>query len=105
MSAAARLVAVATLMTLLTGCVGLLVGGPRGGDATAAQDARIVRMVSERFAADAMLRGADIAVSATRGTVTLRGTVHSDAARQRAIDLADDVPDVARVVAIELRVR
>jgi hypothetical protein len=89
--------------TFLGGCVALAVGGPRGGTTDA--DARIVRMVTQRFAADDLLRGANVAVSSTRGTVTLRGEVFSEAARQRAIDLATDVPDVARVVAIELRVR
>lgn len=107
MSAVARFVIAVLVGVTLAGCTALLVGGPRDtrGAEQVAVDNRIVSMVSERLARDELTRGADIAVSSTRSVVTLRGTVYGEAARQRAVDLARDVPDVSRVISLELTVR
>lgn len=107
MSAAARVVVLLVAGAMLAGCVSLMVGGPRDGRTSdqVAIDNRITSMVNERLMRDDVVRAHEVAVSTTRRVVTLRGTVYSDAARQRAVDLARDVPDVARVVSVELTVR
>lgn len=107
MNAPARVLAVAIAGAVLAGCVALVVGGPRDGRSSdeIALDSRITRMVNERLLRDDVVRAQDITVSTTRRVVTLRGSVHNEAARQRAVNLASDVPDVTRVVSLGLTVR
>jgi len=58
----------------------------------------LAREVSAVLAADSLLSGEEINVSARRGAVALHGKVSSTAAVDRALQLAADVPGVESVV-------
>ncbi len=60
-------------------------------------DSAIAYDVRDAVFADPELRGADIRISASGGTVRLRGVVASAGLRDRAVDLAAAVPGVERV--------
>jgi osmotically-inducible protein OsmY len=90
---------------LLTGCVAAVIGSaPQSGTASdtrarapAAPDAALGSAVRARFGAEPGLRAAPIEVSASRGTVTLRGTVASAAVRRHAEQAARTVAGVSTV--------
>lgn len=71
------------------------------GDTT---DAGLTTSVQARYYDDDAVRGRNISVHAENGVVTLRGTVESEAARDRAVSLAREVQGV-RDVRDELTVR
>ncbi len=68
--------------------------GPRGYRRS---DERIAEDVSDRLTDDDYLDASDISVAVQDGVVVLEGTVESDAARRRAVDIADSCSGVADV--------
>ena len=60
-------------------------------------DASLTTAVQAKYYGDDDVRGRDIRVVSESGVVTLHGTVESEAARQRAVALAREVPGVTRV--------
>jgi hyperosmotically inducible periplasmic protein len=67
-------------------------------------DPAITTGVQARYYTDDLVRGRNVAVSTDNGMVTLRGTVQSEEAKQRAVTLAREVRGV-RDVRDELRVQ
>lgn len=104
LKASSGMTVVATL--LLAGCVAAVIGHAPGsgtaadgrGRAAAPSDAALSSAVRTRIGADAQLRGAPISVSASGGTVTLRGSVASAAQRAAA---EREVRSVAGVAAVD----
>jgi hyperosmotically inducible protein len=98
-------VAAVAVGCLLTGCVAAVIGSaPQSGTAAdtrarapAAADTALSNAVRARIDADARLRAAPIGVSASRGTVTLSGTVASAGLRRSAEQLARTVAGVSTV--------
>ena len=90
---------------LLGGCVAAVIGNaPSSGTAAdtrarvdAQSDTALGSAVRTRIAADAVLRGAPITVSASGGTVTLRGSVANAAQRAAAERAARAVAGVVAV--------
>lgn len=90
---------------LLAGCVAAVIGNaPNSGTASdtrargeAASDAALASAVRARLGGDTQLRRAPITVSATAGTVTLRGKVASAAQRVAAERAVRDVAGVGAV--------
>jgi osmotically-inducible protein OsmY len=60
-------------------------------------DPWITTQLQARYFTDPVVRGNDVMVSTTDGVVTLRGTVPSQAAQQRAATLAREINGVVRV--------
>ena len=77
---------------------------PAAATAEPRSDSAISTAVQARFYTEDVTRGRAIEVSAEKGVVTLRGTVPSDAVRQRAVELARGVEGVTNV-ADQLEVR
>ena len=71
-------------------------GAGKVGDETS--DAYILSRVKTRFAGVDVLKGSDINVDCDNKVVTLKGTVPSEAARARAIDIAKRTEGVRNVV-------
>ena len=71
-------------------------GAGKVGDETS--DAYILSRVKTRFAGVDVLKGSDINVDCDKHVVTLKGTVPSEAARARAIDIAKRTEGVRDVV-------
>lgn len=100
--------AVAAMAFSLSGCVALMVGGAAAGgymvgkdERTAGEmtdDAAITTAVKARLVRDDLVRARDINVDTFRKVVTLRGTVQSEEARRRAIELAAGASNVQRVI-------
>ena len=63
----------------------------------ARSDSGITTAVQARYYGDDTIRSHDVDVTTNTGVVTLRGTVESDASRQRAQQLAESVQGVTRV--------
>jgi osmotically-inducible protein OsmY len=80
----------ATDMTAQTPATAPAASEPRGDDA-------ITTAVQAKFYTEELTRGRAIDVSAENGVVTLRGTVPTAAARQRAMDVARGVQGVTSV--------
>jgi hyperosmotically inducible protein len=74
------------------------------GSTEPSRDARITTAVQAKFYTEELTRGRAIDVSAEDGVVTLRGTVTTEPAKQRAMELARGVDGVTRV-ADQLQVR
>ena len=68
-----------------------------GTDTAENSDARISTSVQARFYSDEQVRGRHIDVHSENAVVTLRGTVDTEQARQRAVELARGVDGVQRV--------
>jgi osmotically-inducible protein OsmY len=92
---------------LLAGCGALIVGGaPTGGHNTAVQrstsdtshDAAITSSINSRYVKDQLVDALAIRVTTYQGVVTLQGSVRTQAAATRAVDLARSTPNVRRVV-------
>ena len=90
----------------LGGCTALMLGnGSAGGGATAngrptaqlSRDDSTTAEIRRLFSADPVISAFDIRVVTKANRVTLRGTVSSYAARQRATDIAAEVASVAAV--------
>jgi hyperosmotically inducible protein len=71
-------------------------GATKVGDETS--DAYILSRVKSRFVGVDVLKGSDINVDCDNRVVTLKGTVSSEAARTRAIDIAKRTEGVREVV-------
>lgn len=71
-------------------------GMRRTGEAL--DDGWITTKVKWFFTGDSLLKGSDISVETNSRVVTLSGTVRTQAARQRAVALADDTDGVTKVV-------
>ena len=109
-----RVVAVIVAGMMLSGCAALLIGGAAAGGYYVGKDERsageitddgvITAAVKSRYIADDLVKARNINVDTYRRVVYLRGTVDSAAARERAIELARGVSNVARVVAEELTI-
>jgi hyperosmotically inducible protein len=93
---------------LLAGCASLVVGGaPTGGHESAAvrsgggetmHDAAITSTINSRYVNDSVVDALAIRVTTYEGVVTLQGSVGSQAAAARAVELARTAPYVRRVV-------
>lgn len=91
---------------LLAACAALIVGGaPSGGHDTASRggaetsrDAAITSSINTRYINDHLVDALAIRVTTLQGVVTLQGSVKSQAAAARAVDLARTTPNVRRVV-------
>jgi osmotically-inducible protein OsmY len=66
-----------------------------GGEVT---DASILSTIKARFVGDDLLKGSDINVDCDQHIVTLKGTVATQAGRERAVELARGTKGVERVV-------
>ena len=95
------------LGTMLAGCAALVVGGaPAGGHESAAtrngaetsHDAAITSSITSRYVNDRLVDALAIRVTTLQGVVTLQGSVRSQAAAARAVELARSTPNVRRVV-------
>ena len=62
-----------------------------------ASDATLSARIKTSFAMDDLVKARDIKVDATRGVVTLNGTVHSHAERDKAISIARNTKGVVEV--------
>ena len=87
----------------LAGCTGMLLGGGQGGGTAeraprssmqVATDNALAVAVRRRFNDDALLSQYDLRIEAHNGRVTLRGTVGSYSARDRAVSVASSVDGV-----------
>jgi osmotically-inducible protein OsmY len=93
---------------MLAGCGALVVGGaPAGGHDAAAKrtgaagtshDAAITASINSRYVNDRLVDALAIRVTTYQGVVTLQGSVRSEAAAARAVELARSTPHVRRVV-------
>jgi hyperosmotically inducible periplasmic protein len=91
---------------LLAGCTALVVGGaPAGGHETTtrggaetSRDAAITSSINSRYVHDGAVDALAIRVTTWQGVVTLQGSVRSQAAAARAVELARSTPNVRRVV-------
>jgi hyperosmotically inducible protein len=106
----ARTVAVALLLAgMLHGCAALVVGGAAAGggyyavkDKRSATektgDAAITSAINRKYVNDGLVSAFDINIATYRGVVTLNGTVKTQAAASRAVELARSTSNVKRVV-------
>lgn len=93
---------------MLAGCAALVAGGaPAGGHDTAAprsssgdtsRDAAITSSINSKYVNDRQVDALAIRVTTYQGVVTLQGSVKSEAAAARAVELARSTPHVRRVV-------
>jgi len=77
--------------------------GEKAGEAASTvgstlEEAALTTKIKAKMALDDSVKALDIDVDTTGGVVTLRGTVHSDAERQRAVALARETDGVSQVV-------
>lgn len=115
MSLRIMVIALLASTVALSGCAALLVGGAAAGGYYVGKDERsagemtddgvITAAVKSKFIGDDIVKARNINVDTYRRVVSLRGTVDSVAARDRAISLARSVDNVVRVVADELVVK
>lgn len=63
----------------------------------AIDDAKITTTIKGKYIGDDVLEGSDISVDTEQGVVTLTGTVRTEAAKQRANEVATGVEGVASV--------
>lgn len=102
-----RVLTVAMLVFLLSGCTALLVGGAAVGGyqvgkderpaGVVASDSAITTKIKGKYVADSVVSVFNIGVRTYEGVVTLSGTVGSHAARQQAETLARDTSGVSAV--------
>lgn len=72
-------------------------GFSRSGDPIA-DDTAITNRVRFLFMRDEQIRGGDVTIDTVNGVVTLRGRVRTEPGRFQALELAEAVPGVRRVV-------
>ena len=92
----------------LAGCAALIAGGaPAGGHNTSASrtgagetshDAAITATINSKYVNDHLVEALAVRVTTYQGVVTLQGSVKSQAAAARAVELARATPHVRRVV-------
>ena len=100
-----QIMALSALIGVSSACV-IVVGDDDGSvDATWASsysttdaDTELAHQVGESLDADPTLRTEDLQVSVRRGVVTLRGEVSDIPTLERAVDVANSVEGVRRVV-------
>jgi len=78
-------------------CIAMLALGLAGGCARKPDDAALATSVKSQAGSDPLLKDADLRVESSKGEVTLRGTLPSDAARREAYKIATNTPGVVRV--------
>lgn len=110
-----KLVSILLLASVLSGCTALLVGGGAAGgnqvgkdERTAAEitdDGAITTAVTTELVQDELVLARDVEVNTFRKVVTLRGSVPSDEAWERAVELASGVDNVENVEAGELTIQ
>jgi len=91
---------------LLGGCTALVVGGaPAGGHDTTtrsgtetSRDAAITSSINSLYVHDSVVDALAIRVTTYRGVVTLQGSVRTQAAAARAVELARSTPHVRQVI-------
>ena len=100
-----QILVLGALVGLSSACVIVVDEGEDSIDATWASsystteaDTRLANDVGESLDADAALRSEDLRVSVRRGIVTLNGEVSDIPTLQRAVDVANSVDGVRRVV-------
>jgi hyperosmotically inducible protein len=89
-------------LLMLVGCAALT---GRQGAGEVGSDAAITAKVQSSFAADPLVSASAIGVRTSGGVVYLTGTVKSEQARQRAIQLVQGVAGVREIVLRELAVQ
>ena len=94
----AILVPVLAATLLAGGCQSYLDDSTMRTPGEATDDVSILTVVKARLVGDSEIRGLRINVDVSRAVVTLTGEVRSEAERKRAIEIAKEVPSVARVV-------
>ncbi len=94
--------AVVLVGLVLVGCAAI---ASRQGAGEAASDASITAKVQSSFAADPLVSASAIGVTTSGGVVYLTGSVKSEQARQRAIQLVQGVAGVREIVVRELAVQ
>jgi hyperosmotically inducible protein len=92
----------------LGGCAAAVVGGAAAGGYYAtrsdrstgviADDASITSAINKLYVQDDLVSALDVSVGTNHGTVTLRGSLPSQEAVRRAVDIARSVKGVTRVV-------
>lgn len=70
----------------------------------AVDDATLTAKIKAKLALDDLVKARNIDVDTRTAVVTLRGVVHSEAERKRAVELAEQTEDV-REVKVELELR
>jgi osmotically-inducible protein OsmY len=100
-----QLLALAALISLSSACVIVVDDGEGSVDATWASsystteaDEELARQVGDSIDDDPVLRTEDLRVSVRRGVVTLNGEVSDIPTLERAVDVANSVEGVRRVV-------
>ena len=96
------------LCSCLGGCAAAVVGGAAAGGYYATRsdrsagaisdDASITSAINTLYVKDDLVSALDVNVDTNHGTVTLRGSLPSQEAVQRAVDIARSVKGVTRVV-------
>jgi len=102
----ARTVALALMLAgTLNGCAALVVGGAAAGggyyagkDRRNTADAAITSAINTKYVNDGLVSAFDINVNTNQGVVTLNGSVKTQAAASRAVELARSTRNVKRVV-------
>lgn len=109
MGIAGKIALALTLAATLHGCAALVVGGAAAGggyyavkdkrsSAEKSGDAAITSAINRKYVNDALVSAFDINIATYRGVVTLNGTVRTQAAASRAVELARSTGNVKRVV-------
>jgi hypothetical protein len=104
-----QLVPLVIACATLAGCASLIVGGaPAGGShdaaaqrasyGTTSHDTAITSSINAQYVNDSLVDALAIRVTTYQGVVTLQGSVRSQAAATRAVELARSTPHVRRVV-------
>jgi hyperosmotically inducible periplasmic protein len=89
-------------LLMLVGCARM---SSRESTGAVPQDAAITTKVQSSFVADPLVSASAINVGTRRGVVHLTGTVTSEQARHRAIQLVQGVPGVGEIVVRHLVVQ
>ena len=93
----ATLLALVLVLTL-AGCETYLAGAASRTPGEVTDDLTIHTLIKTRLLGDDEVRGLRVNVDVNKGVVTLSGKVRSEAERQRAVEVATEVPNVVRVV-------
>ena len=90
------------------GCASLVVGGAAGDGNHGARDSRstgeinqdaiITSTINRQYVNDGLVSALDVKVNTYQGVVTLSGSVRSQAAATRAVELARNTSHVKRVI-------
>ncbi len=94
------------MLVMVTGCGAMVVGGAgnqqdskdRRAAAEIDRDGAITNTINSKYVKDPQVNAMDISVNTYRGTVTLRGHVHSEFDAQRAVRIAKGVAGVRKVI-------